>query len=282
MKRPTAFVVAACQNGMMIVNRNDHHTMPILSKGEIKPWYTPNESGQMGYGIGHELLNTSEFSMDDVNLIKHLLDRRREQFGDGVVAIDAGANIGTHTIEWARHMTGWGTVTAFEAQEVVFYALAGNIVLNNCLNAKARFMALGSCESTVRVPKPNYFKPASFGSLELIDSDNNEDIGQEISRKHSDCDIVPVHSIDEICKDSKRLDLLKIDVEGMELGVLIGAKNTLINLKPIIFMETIKSDKEAIVERLKNLDYKIFERGINMLAIHKDDPILANITEGEF
>ena len=32
-------------------------------------------------------------------------------------------------------MFGWGTVIAIEAQERVYYALCGNITINNCLNA---------------------------------------------------------------------------------------------------------------------------------------------------
>ena len=38
-------------------------------------------------------------------------------FGDGVMAIDCGANVGVHTLEWSRLMYGWGEVIAFEAQE---------------------------------------------------------------------------------------------------------------------------------------------------------------------
>ena len=31
-----------------------------------------------------------------------LLALRRRHFGDGVIAVDCGANIGVHTVEWAR------------------------------------------------------------------------------------------------------------------------------------------------------------------------------------
>ena len=47
--------------------------------------------------------------------------------GDGVVAVDGGANIGVHTIEWATAMTGWGSVIAIEPQERIYYALAGTL-----------------------------------------------------------------------------------------------------------------------------------------------------------
>jgi FkbM family methyltransferase len=70
-------------------------------------------------------------------VINEYTGRRREFYGNGVVAIDCGANCGVHIIEWSRHMFGWGRVIAIEAQEKIYYALCGNIVINNCLNTKA-------------------------------------------------------------------------------------------------------------------------------------------------
>jgi len=135
--RPIAFVLASSNHGSLIVNRNDYRMTGTNS----------------GFGVGYQLLNTSSFDPGEVAFVLGLLSCRRKHFGDGVVAIDGGANIGVHTVEWARHMHGWGRVTAFEAQEMIFYALAGNIALNNCLNARARLAALGEgcgrCETGV-------------------------------------------------------------------------------------------------------------------------------------
>ena len=48
-----------------------------------------------------------------------------------------------------------------------FYALAGNIAINNCFNARAINAAVSSTCGTMRIPSLDYRKPASFGSLEL-------------------------------------------------------------------------------------------------------------------
>ena len=103
-----------------------------------------------------------------------LLKTRRQNFGDGVFAIDCGANIGVHTIEWAQLMYGWGEVISFEAQERIFYALAGNITLNNCFNARAIWAAVGAESGFINVPMPDYFVPSSFGSLEIKKSITNK------------------------------------------------------------------------------------------------------------
>lgn len=261
--RPIAFVLAASNHGSMIVNRNDYRMI----------------DARQGYGVGFQILSKSCFDPDEIRFALALLDCRRKFYGDGVIALDGGANIGVHTIEWSRHMHGWGEVTAFEAQETVFYALAGNIALNNCLNARARNAALGAVVGEIEIPKPNYLVPASFGSLELRAGANNEFIGQKISYEPKDCTRVSLVSIDSLAL--ARLDLLKIDVEGMELDVLQGADATLMRHKPVLIVEAIKADRAQIETVLTRLNYKIFPMGLNLLGIHAEDPTLQRLSTSE-
>jgi hypothetical protein len=69
-------------------------------------------------GVGFQMLEGSSFDPAEVDVALSLLDLRRRYFGDGVIALDCGANIGVHTIEWAKRMNGWGEVIAIEAQEL--------------------------------------------------------------------------------------------------------------------------------------------------------------------
>lgn len=261
--RPIAFVLVSSNHGSMIVNRNDYRVV------------NPNHA----YGVGFDIMQQSSFSQSEVQFLLALLDRRRHFFGDGVIAIDGGANIGVHTVEWARHMHDWGYVLAYEAQEGIYYALAGNLALNNCLNVRARLAALGASCGELPIPRPNYYAPASFGSLELRKSDQNEFIGQEISYDANTCTIVPMLNIDSL--NLQRLDLMKIDVEGMEAEVLRGARATLQRTRPIIFTEVIKSDRAELIAQLVELDYQIFPMGMNMLAVHEADPTLKLLHEND-
>lgn len=263
-QRPIAFVLAATNHGTMIVNRNDYHV--------------PEGGG--GFGVGYQLFRLSACEASEVQFVVALLAYRRHYFGDGVVAIDGGANIGTHTVEWGRSMYGWGRVISFEAQEVVYYALAGNIALNNCLNVQAKLSALGEQCGELAIPRPNYYQPSSFGSLELKQRGNTEFIGQTISYENSDSVTVPLVSLDSL--GLTRLDLLKLDVEGMEMEVLRGGKALIAAQRPIMLIEVLKSDVQAIQSFLHELDYETFPVGINLLAIHKSDPTLQKIqTEGK-
>src|SRR6201996_1893455 len=149
--RKLAFIIAATEQGTLIVNRFDQVTTQ------------PNE----GYGVGRQLLENAAYDPDEVSLMLEVIELRRKCYGDGVVAVDCGANVGVHTIAWAKRMTGWGEVPAIEAQERIFYALTGNIAINNCFNARAINAAVTSQPGTMKMPVLDYQKPASFGSLEL-------------------------------------------------------------------------------------------------------------------
>ena len=256
--RKIAFVLASTDHGTIIVNRFDYRTVENRT-----------------YGVGIQLLESSAFDPQEIDLGLSVLETRRKYFGNGVVAIDCGANIGTHTIEWAKKMTSWGAVLGIEAQERIFYALAGNIAINNCFNAKAVLAAVSSTNGTMRIPNPDYLQPASFGSLELRQRANTEFIGQPIDYSQEKTSEVRTLTIDSF--GLGRIDLIKIDVEGMELDVLEGAAQSITRYHPALLVESIKCDKGKLQEWLQRYAYHKFDVGMNILAIHKDDKALDHI-----
>jgi len=248
-----SFVLAATAHGPMIVNRFDQRVI----------------DGQ-GIGVGLQLLETGTFDPDQCNLGVELLAQRRVHFGDGVVAIDVGANIGAFSITWGRVMRDWGAVLALEPQLPLFYALAGNVTLNN-LHTTVRPMlaALGASNGFIEVPMLDYDKPASYGSLELRPWEGAEPIGQPVDYKTTER--VPLLTLDSL--DLERVDLLKIDVERMELDVLIGARETITRCRPIILVECIKVTGDELVVALREFGYRdLWHVGLDILAIHPDDP----------
>jgi FkbM family methyltransferase len=256
--RRIGFVLAATEHGTMILNRFDYHH---------------NDHGT--YGVGSELLDHGAYNAAEVGDVVTLLGVRRQHFGDGVVAVDCGANIGVHTLEWARSMTGWGSVIAIEAQERIFYALAGNLALNNCFNARAILAAAAAADGTMRIPCPDYLTPGSFGSLELERSDDNEFIGQTVDYSADKLTEIRALAIDSL--DLARLDLMKIDVERMELEVLAGARQAIARCLPIIIVEQLKTNREALTGALESHVYRLFYQAMNMFAIHPTDRSLDQV-----
>jgi FkbM family methyltransferase len=257
--RKIAFILASTDHGTLIVNRFDYHMLDATT----------------GYGVGYVLLDKSAYEAQEGDTVMRLLMLRRQHFGDGVVAVDCGANIGVHTVEWAKGMTGWGSVLAIEAQERIFYALAGNISINNCFNAHAIHAVVGAQDGSLRIPVPNYLSPASFGSLELRPSVGNEFIGQPVD--YSERRLTPVRMITIDSLNLSRLDLIKIDVERMELEVLQGAKATLERHRPVVVVERLKAPSEQIAAVLSSYGYECLPFGLNFLAVHPSDPTRQSI-----
>ena len=254
--RKLAFVLASSNHGTMIVSRFDYRmTGP-----------------DQGYGVGHQILEQGNFDPLEVELALQLLETRRRFHGEGAVAIDCGANIGVHTIEWATAMTGWGSVIAIEAQERIYYALAGNIAINNCFNAVAMNAAVSSENGILKIPAPDYLTPASFGSLELRPRADSHFIGQAVN--YSDEATVPVQKMALDTLQLPRVDFIKIDIEGMEMEALEGASETIARCRPILLIEQIKSDSERMRAWLAERGYEMADAGMNLLAIHASDPTL--------
>jgi FkbM family methyltransferase len=251
--RKIAFILASTDHGTMIVNRFDYKT----------------EGNRNGFGVGYKILNESAHELGEISIGSFVLESRRRLVGDGIVVVDCGANIGTHTVIWARQMTGWGAVIAIEAQERLYYALAGNVAINNCFNARLIHAAAGDRNGVMKIPYPDYFAPASFGSLELKPAKNPENIGQTIDYAEANLVQVDAMTIDSLALD--RLDLLKIDVEGMECEVLEGARRTIRRLLPVIIIEHLKTGPDDIVKFLRHHGYHMRELGLNILAVHPTD-----------
>ena len=126
----------------------------------------------------------------------------------GYVVIDAGANIGTHTIFFAQQVTERGCVFAFEPQRLVFKTLTANIALNGLINVIARQQGLGQRAETIHLPVFDPRKHMNFGAIPMLG--------------HAHGGPVEVIRIDDLRLD--RCDLIKVDVEGMECDVLDRVK----------------------------------------------------------
>jgi FkbM family methyltransferase len=259
IKRKVAFVLASSDHGSMIVNRFDYRMLDETR----------------GYGVGFEILESSSFSPHEVDTALSLLDLRRQYHGDGVVAIDCGANIGVHTMEWARKMSGWGSVLAIEAQERIFYALAGNIAINNCFNAQAILAAVAEKSGFIKIPLLDHTRPSSFGSVELKRRHDTEFVGQAVDYSERSTTKVRCLTLDSL--GLTRVDLIKLDVEGMELEALAGANTLLGRARPILIIEFVKSDRAKLRSILESLDYSIFELRMDLVAVHKSDKALNHI-----
>lgn len=257
-----SFVLANSKHGGMIVSRLD---------------YNQTFNGNY-YGVGAQIFETGAYEPGEIELLSRLLEWRQHYHGNGVVVLDCGANIGVHTVEFAKRMRGWGQVIAIEAQERIFYALAGNLALNNCFNARAVWGAIDRQDGFLDIPEPDYNVLSSFGSFELKQRLGNENIGQPINYNKK-TSRVQTYALDSI--GLARVDLIKLDIEGMELDALAGARELIKRCKPLLFVECFKVDRDQLKQFFDEMNYKTFVHSISLLGAHADDPTLAQIEVDE-
>lgn len=103
----------------------------------------------------------------------------------------------------------------------------------------------------------------------------NEDIGQKIDYSDAATVAVPCVSVDSLVL--ARLDLLKVDVEGMEGEVLEGALPTIRRCHPAIVVEVLKGESGNTQPWLEAAGYTAFGMGGNLLAVHASDPLLGQL-----
>lgn len=171
--------------------------------------------------IGRSLELYGEWSEGEIALFLQVLR-------PGMVVVDAGANIGTHTVAMARAVAPNGVVYAFEPQRIVFQTLAANVALHSLANVFCLQRALGEAPGIARVPALDYTIANNFGGVELCGTDAT---GEPVDIARIDDFELPV------------CHLIKIDVEGMELAVLKGAAETIARCQPLLYVEAGRSDR---------------------------------------
>src|SRR5882724_2691260 len=131
------------------------------------------------------------------------------------------------------------------------------------MNVKAVHGAISNVSGTMCVPRINYEVLSNFGGIAMRDGLLVHGPGQELSYDKHDMDIVSCFALD----DSKlsRIDILKIDVEGMEMDVLRGAQASIEKLKPVVITEWIHCGKEVIKSFL--FDFEHFLLGGNVVSV---------------
>jgi FkbM family methyltransferase len=184
---------------------------------------------------------------------KQLAETRRHLPADPVV-VDAGANIGNHTVYFAL-VCGARLVHAFEPMRVAFATLRRNIALNGLTNVVAHNKALGARDGSAEVLRhPETNTGATALSLDRPGA-------------------YPVTTIDSLGLD--RCDLIKIDVEGSQLAVLDGATATLARCRPLVWVELRRDhgEYEGGEAKLRQLGYRV----LRQLAESPNDHLFAPI-----
>lgn len=174
------------------------------------------------------------------------------------IVLDVGANYGQMSILWSKSKENV-KVYAFEASEYIFDILKKNVLINSANVKPINSLVGNENKEKIKIKKSVLKNNYTYGSnkIEISTGINKED-----------------YFIDAIRIDDMRFDraisAMKIDVEGYDLKVLEGAKQTIHKHKmPIVFECDNLYDKNYP----KLNDFEVFIKKINYKIHSKIDKI---------
>lgn len=191
--------------------------------------YNPNDTF-----VGRSLEQYGEWCEFEIDLLKQFVK-------PGDTVIDAGANIGTHTLAFAEMVGAGGKVIAVEPQPRIAALLRENIDNNAPGIAIPHQIALGIvsgvCQMADLPPDEVEF---NFGAVPIS---------------------APGTQLTEVVSiDAMKLSpsLIKIDVEGMEPEVILGARETIKRCQPVIYLECNSDNTGDVAKVLSEIGYRAY------------------------
>ena len=179
----------------------------------------------------------------------------------GMHVIDVGANIGAHTLHLATLVGPGGSVLAFEPTSFGVRKLRANLAENPELKDRVdvrQCFLVGPTDGGV---------PQDLASSWPVDGRRPDDA--DLGSIGMSTDGATATTLDQAiaAAGARRVDLMKLDVDGHELGVLRGAERMLRHDRPVIVMELAPyvfqrpEDFDSLLELLWKFDYDLVRIG---------------------
>ena len=168
---------------------------------------------------------------------EHELSILRSYILAGATVVDVGANIGTHTLPFSRWVQN-GRVVAIEAQPALCDILTLNCRRNAITNVDVVNAICGEKRGHLEF-RPDYASEENFGGISFANaaSDTRLAIFRWLDRlSGSTAASIPVVTLDDLFRN-KKVSFIKLDIEGMELDALRGARELIDRCQPVISFE---------------------------------------------
>lgn len=161
----------------------------------------------------------------------------------GMCVVEVGANMGAFTLAMARACAP-GLLYAFEPQQRIFQILCANLAMNGVGNVIASPDACGRAEGRAVIPPLDYAAQDNFGGVSLAP------VGQPGLE-------VRVTPLDALALPA--CGLIKVDVEGFEIEVIEGARETIGRCRPLLYVENDRPQHaQALIRLIHGLGYRLF------------------------
>ena len=163
--------------------------------------------------------------------------------------IDIGANCGYYSIYIANNISNI-TIQAFEPNDDAFLKFKKTLEINPDLKNKINIHNFGLSNKTGKLKMQSMIKHgySQTGGSSVVENNSYENF---------DVYYADFKIRDKIINKNQNTIAIKIDVEGHEINVLNGLKNTLANNKIIIQIEIFEINFQKVNNFLTSLGYKI-------------------------
>ena len=225
-------------------------------RGLVNVEVTPGHSFQIvarGAGIENSLYWEGIYGHEAVSM-RTWIERARE----AKVVLDIGANSGVFAL--AAAAAGAKQVHAFEPLPRVYEILRGNLGSNSFTSLSAWQFAVSEKPGEAELFDPGGDAPASAS------------LSSEFIKSHFGAGLpticVQVTSVDAFCAERSigQVDLVKIDVEGLEEFVLRGMTQTVLRCRPVILLEVL----DEYDSNLRSVVGELFGSGYSWERIDED------------
>ena len=207
-----------------LISKSNIETIEISNEGVvtktkqgIKLWWNIRDLR----AVSSEMLNFSNYEEEETKILFRCISP------DDVI-FDIGANIGWYSLLIAS-IYPKAQVFAFEPMPQTYNQLCKNIKLNDLKNIETHKIGFFESEKEISF----YFNPnltVATSIKNILDDENIHTV-----KGH----VVKLDSFTQQ-NEIKKLDFIKLDVEGAELFVIRGGLETLAQYTPIIFMEMLR------------------------------------------
>jgi FkbM family methyltransferase len=171
---------------------------------------------------------------------RSVIDVFKPKLGD--VVIDVGTYYGRYTLMASDYVGESGLVIGVEADSKNYSITQKNIKINRKTNVLLFRSAASEDEGTIKLFKTKYSGTHSI-----------------VWNSLTEFETVPCTTIDNIIDKLvvKKVDWLKIDVEGAELLVLKGSRKTLVTNNKLKLVIEIHTDSNEVIRFLEGLGYRV-------------------------
>ena len=186
--------------------------------------------------VQYRLVRGTFYALEELQMV-------RRHVGHAKCIVDVGANIGNHSVYLAA-FTECVSIVPVEPNPMMAPVLKANLAMN-CAGKVCWDhigIGLGKSRATASI---DITDPMNLGATRL-------------SMKGGGGGSIEVHTGDERFAGLK-VDLIKIDVEGMELDVLTGLEGTIARCRPALFVEVEHANRTGFEDMLRRWNYMIVE-----------------------